>query len=213
MSFSCVCDRRSIRHLHRLLVCLSKIGLECNFEPTQDSILLRTLAQSHAVFALVQLRMEFFQSGSFVSQPIPNQSTQTQTGAGTGTGTGRESGSGMGHKQRESQHISQPSQNQREPSSSISSSAPSAVYPKCKISFKHLLLVFRHAGHAERLEWRMKANENKMWFTITVGGIKSTYGSVGISGGCERRTCEIATNLNTPLMIGPFFTFALSSLH
>jgi hypothetical protein len=70
-AFSCVLDRRGVRSLHRTLICLSKIGHEVNIEATHDSLLLRALAPSHAVFALVTLRRQFFAPSSFASRPNP----------------------------------------------------------------------------------------------------------------------------------------------
>lgn len=150
MSFSAILTKSSIRSVSRTLHCLQRIGGELTVEATASQLLLRTLAPSHAAYALVQLDQQMFEPGSFFNAdatgaPISSQGSAQSGGAGAGGGGGDSGGSG---------------------------------YIKCKLQLKQILLAFRHSAHIERMEWLISGAENVMKITTSAGGITSHYRSV-----------------------------------
>lgn len=77
MSFSATLGKSGIRGLARTLQCLARIGAEVSVEALADKMLLRTLAQSHAAYALVSLQPEFFEPGSFCNRDEAGNIMQT----------------------------------------------------------------------------------------------------------------------------------------
>lgn len=78
MSFACTLTKSGVKAFSRTLACLHKIGSEVSIEALADKLLMRTLAPSHAAYALVSLKPEFFEPGSFVNKDTDNNIITSQ---------------------------------------------------------------------------------------------------------------------------------------
>ena len=92
MSFSASLSKSSIRTVSRTLNCLHRIGGELTIEATATQLLLRTLAPSHAAYALVALDHALFDPGSFFNADAAGAPIGTQGSAASG---GESGGSGF----------------------------------------------------------------------------------------------------------------------
>lgn len=92
MSFSASLSKSSIRTVSRTLHCLHRIGGELTIEATATQLLLRTLAPSHAAYALVALDHALFDPGSFFNADATGAPIATQGSAASGGGESGGSG-------------------------------------------------------------------------------------------------------------------------
>lgn len=79
MSCSLALTKPSIRALSRVLQCLHRMGSELSVESLPEKLILRTLAPSHAAYALVILKSDFFEANSFVNRDAGGQVIIPQT--------------------------------------------------------------------------------------------------------------------------------------
>jgi len=123
-----------------------RVGGEVTLEATHDALLLRTLAPSHAAYALVRLNQHMFERGSFASRDLQGEPLPaSQDSAALGS------------------------------QGAAAAAAAGAHYIKCKLHLKQILLAFRHSHHVERMQWELSSAQNALLIEASVGGVTSKY--------------------------------------
>lgn len=180
MSFACTLSKSGIRSFSRTLQCLHKIGSEVSIEALADKLMMRTLAPSHAAYALVVLKPDFFEPNSFLNrdtdgQLLPSQPSASEPSAAASSQFVK---CKLHLKQLQlvfrhvtiSQTLTSATRNERK-GASESSSSSSRSFVSC------VACVLPPLVSVERMELLFVGLENRLLVSFQCGGIKSKYRS------------------------------------